>query len=85
MTTNNPASGKDKGLPAYLRNPTPHDHLMTAISILQLKSLAEDSCSDGKGAWGLQFLESSALDHAIHLLIGIMEDVESLPAHEVTE
>lgn len=77
MTTNIPA------VPAYLRKPTPHDTLMTAISILQMKALAEDSCFDGTSTWGVQFLESSALEHAIGLLIGIMPDLENLPAHEV--
>jgi hypothetical protein len=77
MTTNAPS------VPAYMRAQTPHDTLMTAISILQMKALAEDSCCDGPGIWGLQFMESGALEHAIGLLIGILPDVENLPAHEV--
>lgn len=53
-----------------------HSKVMTAISILQMKVLASDSATDGKATWGGMYMPDSCLDHAIQMLIEVLEVVE---------
>jgi hypothetical protein len=77
MTTNNPAPGNGEVLTCDRRQ-HPHDNLMTAISVLQLKSLASDSLCDGDSTWGAMFMPDASLDHVIRLLIDVLPYVEKL-------
>ncbi|WP_299960781.1 hypothetical protein [uncultured Roseobacter sp.] len=61
---------------------TPHDKLMAAISILQVKSMSEDSARNGDASWGTFFMPGGATDHAIDLLIELLPHLEGLPARE---
>lgn len=76
MITQNPDPGIDPGLP-FEPGQHPHDKLMNAISILQVRALADDSLTDGKGMWGNMFMPGASLDHAIQLLIEVPDHVEA--------
>lgn len=75
MTTNNPDPGNATGL-TFAPGQHPHDKLMNAISILQMVALAEDSQTDGKSMWGNHYMPGASLDHAIKLMIDVLEYVE---------
>ncbi len=55
---------------------TPHDKLCAAIGILQAHILASDSMQDGPTAWGTAYFPASGVEHAIHLLIELLTDLE---------
>lgn len=75
MTTNTASPAGDPGVPESL---SPADRVMTAISILQAHALALDSPSDGRAMWGTFHMQSPAVEHAIHLLIEVLPDLETL-------
>ncbi len=53
----------------------PERRLQIEISMLQQIALAQDSRCDGEGAWGRMFMPTASLDHAIQVLISLLDDV----------
>lgn len=56
-----------------------YDAVCQTISILQTVHLARTSATDANAMWGNFFMPDAALETAINILIGILEDVETLP------
>ena len=55
-----------------------HDKVMAAISIIQAKAMALDSCTGGPESWGPMYFESGCLDVAIDLLIEVLGEIEDV-------
>lgn len=61
------------------KQPT-HDKLMAAIGILQCHHLATETTLDADVLYGIHEMSSEGLEHAIHLLVDVLGEVEKLEA-----
>ncbi len=59
-----------------MKDAQPIDTLVTAIGIFQAHVLASDSMQSGTEEWGTCYMKAAGVEHAIRLLIDLIEPVE---------